>query len=125
MKIRGIGKSRRSKVFLGAGLAVLLVAIVLVNLRSRKERVLEVDVEQVARGTVLEKVKASGKVQPEIQVKLSANVSGRIERLGVKEGDHVEKAQAGRGGDGAAGHAASRQRSLARAHRSVQHRLSD
>jgi HlyD family secretion protein len=43
----------------------------------------------VKRATITEKVSASGKVQPEVEVKISADVSGEIIELKVKEGDSV------------------------------------
>ncbi len=45
-----------------------------------------VQTEEVRRGEVVEVVAATGRVQPQTEVKISANVSGRIERLGVRRG---------------------------------------
>jgi HlyD family secretion protein len=56
-----------------------------------KEKPLEVTVEKVERRTILETVTASGKIQPETEVKISPEVSGEIVGLYVKEGDYVEK----------------------------------
>jgi HlyD family secretion protein len=49
----------------------------------------EVEITDVKRATITEKVSASGKVQPEVEVKISADVSGEIIELKVKEGDSV------------------------------------
>ncbi|QIX59809.1 HlyD family efflux transporter periplasmic adaptor subunit [Hymenobacter sp. BT18] len=43
--------------------------------------------------TIVEKVSASGKVQPETEVKISPDVSGEITELYVQEGDSVKKGQ--------------------------------
>lgn len=53
----------------------------------------EVEVAPVKRADISEKVSASGKVQPEVEVKISADVSGEIIELSVKEGDSVRKGQ--------------------------------
>jgi HlyD family secretion protein len=50
----------------------------------------EVEVTGVKKADITEKVSASGKVQPELEVKISADVSGEIIELVVKEGDSVK-----------------------------------
>ncbi len=51
----------------------------------------DVAVEQAEKRKIVETVSASGKVQPEIEVKISPDVSGEIVELRVKEGDEVKK----------------------------------
>jgi HlyD family secretion protein len=51
----------------------------------------EVEMGEVKKANITEKVSASGKVQPEVEVKISADVSGEITQLAVKEGDSVKK----------------------------------
>jgi HlyD family secretion protein len=53
----------------------------------------EVEVARVTRADITEKVSASGKVQPEVEVKISADVSGEIIELAVREGDSVQQGQ--------------------------------
>jgi HlyD family secretion protein len=53
----------------------------------------EIEVATVKRSDITEKVSASGKVQPEVEVKISADVSGEIIELAVREGDSVRKGQ--------------------------------
>jgi HlyD family secretion protein len=53
----------------------------------------EVEIVEVKKATIIEKVSASGKIQPEVEVKISADVSGEIIELSVKEGDSVRKGQ--------------------------------
>jgi HlyD family secretion protein len=53
----------------------------------------KVSTEKVSVQTIIETVSASGKVQPEVEVKLSSDVSGEIVELYVKEGDIVKKGQ--------------------------------
>ena len=84
-------KSNRIIWYLVAAVVVLVVVSVLIS-RDRKN--LEtVDIGEVKPTTITEKVGASGKVQPETEVKLSPDVSGEITELYVKEGDSVVKGQ--------------------------------
>ncbi|MBD2721273.1 MULTISPECIES: efflux RND transporter periplasmic adaptor subunit [Hymenobacter] len=53
----------------------------------------EVLVAKAGPTTIVEKVSASGKVQPETEVKISPDVSGEIIELYVQEGDSVRKGQ--------------------------------
>lgn len=54
---------------------------------------LEVESGPAEKMTIIETVNATGRIQPETQVKISADVSGKIVRLEVEEGDRVEKGQ--------------------------------
>ncbi|MDR6784293.1 HlyD family secretion protein [Pedobacter africanus] len=53
----------------------------------------KVTTEKAADRKVIETVTASGKIQPETEVKLSSEVSGEVTELLVKEGDVVKKGQ--------------------------------
>jgi HlyD family secretion protein len=81
--------------WIGAGL--LLVIIALLGLKQAgvigKEESTKVSVEKVGRMAITEIVTASGKVYPEIEVKISPDVSGEIVELTVQEGDSVQKGQ--------------------------------
>ena len=50
-----------------------------------------VEVEKIELGTIIETVAATGKIQPEVEVKLSSEVSGEIIDLPIKEGQDVTK----------------------------------
>lgn len=56
-----------------------------------KKKEMQVDVGQAAKATIVEKVSASGAVQPVVEVKISPEVSGEIIDLQVAEGDSVSK----------------------------------
>jgi len=58
-----------------------------------KEKATEVELTKVKKAEIIEKVSASGKVQPEVEVKISPDVPGEIIELHVKEGDSVVKGQ--------------------------------
>ena len=49
----------------------------------------KVETEKVERRSITEIVSASGKIQPEVEVKISPDVSGEIVELLIKEGDGV------------------------------------
>lgn len=74
------------------GLILLLVVLKVTGVIG-KENVEKVTVEKVGDKTVIETVTASGKIQPETEVKLSSEVSGEVTELLVKEGDVVKKGQ--------------------------------
>ncbi|SFO41766.1 HlyD family secretion protein [Algoriphagus ornithinivorans] len=54
------------------------------------EKVTNVEVATVGKNSIIEKVSASGEIQPEIEVNLSPDVAGEIIELNVAEGDSVE-----------------------------------
>ena len=60
---------------------------------GRKEKPISVQTEKVARHTITETVVANGKVYPVLQVHISAEVSGEIIELPVKEGQFVHKGE--------------------------------
>ncbi len=82
---------KRILIILGSLVVLLIVAIVLFkNTGGRAERVA---VEKAEVRNITESVSANGKVQPEVQVKISSDVSGEIVELYVKEGDTVKQGQ--------------------------------
>ena len=77
---------------IGAG--VVGVAIVGVTMAAgRGPKATEVRVEAVSKRDLVASVTASGQVQPHTKVNLSADISGRIVRLAVKEGEMVREGQ--------------------------------
>jgi HlyD family secretion protein len=58
-----------------------------------QEKPIEVEFASVKRTDIIERVSASGRVQPEVEVKLSPDVSGEITALYVEEGDSVKQGQ--------------------------------
>lgn len=78
-----------------AGLVIVIIA--LLGLKSAgvlgKEEGLKVATEKVQARTIIETVNASGKVYPEIEVKVSPDISGEIVDLEVEEGDSVRRGQ--------------------------------
>jgi len=72
-----------------SGVAVLVAVIMLKNCSGSKA--MPVTTEKVQRRSIIETVSANGKIQPEVEVKISSDVSGEIVELYVKEGDQVKK----------------------------------
>jgi len=85
--------SKRNKVLLGGGGAALLVILVMVSASAKREKGIEVRFEQVGRRELVAAVTASGKIQPKKKVDISADITGRITRIAVREGDLVQKGQ--------------------------------
>lgn len=77
------------------GLVVLIVLLVILKKTGviGKEEGTKVTAEKAAQRTIVETVNASGKVYPEVEVKLSPDISGEIVELDVEEGDSVKKGQ--------------------------------
>ncbi len=84
----------RKKIFWIGGIVILVViAAVLFSMNGNNEEAVTVQTAQVDEQKIVETVTATGIIQPETQVKISADVAAKIIKLGVKEGDWVEKGQ--------------------------------
>src|SRR5882724_8917270 len=76
--------------------AVVLIVFAIVGKKAGwigGEEKKKVTAEKVSKRTIVETVSASGKIQPEVEVKISPDVSGEIVELNVKEGNRVTKGQ--------------------------------
>jgi len=77
--------------------SLVAVIVLLIILKKAgvigKEDGIKVSVEKVGRHTITETVTASGKIYPEVEVKMSSDISGEIVELNVAEGDSVRKGQ--------------------------------
>ncbi|NNJ55839.1 MAG: efflux RND transporter periplasmic adaptor subunit [Bacteroidia bacterium] len=82
----------KKNILIGAGLLILVIALILIG-KNRKKGELEVNVTQVEKRTIISTVSANGKIRPEAEVKISADVSGEITQLYVQEGDTVKEGQ--------------------------------
>ena len=85
--------SKRVRIIVGVVAVLVLAAIVGFNVtKDRRNRIL-VQVQKVKRQDLTSTVTASGEVKPRKFVNISANVSGRITHLLVKEGERVKRSQ--------------------------------
>ena len=69
------------------GLAGYLVS------KGKEEKPQEVETTTAKRARIVQKVNGTGKIQPNTEINISADVSAKITGLSVKEGDHVEQGQ--------------------------------
>jgi len=84
-------RSKKRIVIFSIGGVVLAGLALMVLLGIKKEPVIVVQVEKVRHHTITQVVTATGKIQPEMQVKISPEVSGEVVALPVKEGQEVKK----------------------------------
>ena len=80
------------KIIIISVVVIAVIALVVANI-LKKEKGVTVDVEELKRGKIMQKVTGSGQIRPEVQVKISARVAGKIMRLYAEEGDRVKKGQ--------------------------------
>ena len=76
------------------GVVVIIIALIALSkagIIGKKDQGIEIETAQVNTTTVVETVSATGKIQPEIEVKISSMVSGEIIALPVKEGQVVKR----------------------------------
>ena len=73
------------------GLILLLVGLKKGGVIGNNDDSKVVELSKVAQTTIVETVSATGKIQPEIEVKISSEVSGEVIALPVKEGQQVKK----------------------------------
>ncbi|HEY9384217.1 MAG TPA: efflux RND transporter periplasmic adaptor subunit [Gemmatimonadales bacterium] len=86
--------SRRAKWTLGLTLVVVVFGGFFVLSAAKKgKRATEVRLEPVGSRDLVAAVTASGKIEAETKVDISADITGRITEIGVKEGDLVKKGQ--------------------------------
>lgn len=83
---------KRKTLFWILGGVVLLVTVLALSMRGGNSET-KVATEIVRKRNITEIVSVSGKIQPESEVKISADVSGEIIDMPVKEGDSVKQGQ--------------------------------
>jgi len=85
--------SKTAKIGIAAALLLAVAALATVAARRGREKPVEVRVEAVERRDLVASVVASGQIEPRTKVDVSADVTGKIVRLAVKEGDVVKRGQ--------------------------------
>ena len=85
--------SKKVKWSIGGAVIIGVVAFMAVTAAKRGNKGTEVRVEAVQKRDLVASVTASGQVQPQTKVDVAADISGRIVRLAVKEGQLVAKGQ--------------------------------
>lgn len=85
--------SRRTKLGLAGIAVVVVVVVVFMGAAKRGDRGQTVRIAEVGVEDLVATVTASGTIRPKTKVDISADITGRITEIGVKEGDWVEKGQ--------------------------------
>lgn len=80
-------------ILISVGLLLVLLVVLSKAGVFGKDEGLKVTAEKVQKRTIIEVVNASGKIFPEIEVKVSPDISGEITELTVQEGDTVKRGQ--------------------------------
>jgi HlyD family secretion protein len=74
-------------------LAVIALLVVYKLVKGKEEAGTKITAEKAAKRMIIETVNASGKVYPEVEVKISPDISGEVVELNVAEGDSVKRGQ--------------------------------
>lgn len=86
--------SKKKKIILLIGAAALIIITLVSMVASRKrDKPIPVTTEKAFRKTITQLVTATGKIQPEVEVKIAPEVSGEIIEIPVKEGQAVHRGQ--------------------------------
>lgn len=84
---------KNKKLFISGFIVLLIILIIVGNIFRDDSEVVNVETEKISRQTIIQKVNASGKIQPESEVKISATSSAIINSITVVEGEYVNKNQ--------------------------------
>ncbi len=74
-------------------LGILALVFIIMKVANGGDKAVKVATEKAVKKTIIETVNASGKIYPEVEVKISPDISGEITELNVEEGDSVKKGQ--------------------------------
>jgi HlyD family secretion protein len=83
----------KKKLLIGVGIVVILAAIVFANFKFKRVEGVTVNTESIQKRSLDALVTASGKIQPERSVNISADTMGRVTNLAVEEGDRIDRGQ--------------------------------
>src|SRR5438552_12774391 len=84
-------RSRRKRYIIFGSIGLLLLWIVVWIVLSKREKPIPVTTDRAVRKTIVQTVSATGKVQPETEVKISPEVAGEIIELPVEDGMSIKK----------------------------------
>jgi HlyD family secretion protein len=84
-------RSRRKRYIILGSIALLVLWIVVSTILGKREKPIPVTTEKAIRKTIVQTVSATGKIQPEVEVKISPEVAGEIIELPVVDGMPVKK----------------------------------
>src|SRR5438093_3502277 len=84
-------RARRKKQIIYGLIALVVLWIVGSIIWGKREKPIPVTTETAIRKTIVQTVSATGKIQPEVEVKISPEVAGEIIELPVEDGMRVKK----------------------------------
>src|SRR2546429_4937046 len=84
-------RARRKKQIIYGSIGLIVLCIVASVIWSKREKPIPVTTETAIRKTIVQTVSATGKIQPEVEVKISPEVAGEIIELPVEDGVRVKK----------------------------------
>src|SRR3954468_22342099 len=84
-------RSRRRRYIIFGALGLLVLWIIVGSIMGKREKPIPVTTEPAVRKTIIQTVSANGKIQPEVEVKISPEVAGEIIELPVEDGMAVKK----------------------------------
>ena len=84
-------RARRKRYIIFGSIGLILLWIIVSFILSKREKPIPVTTEKAVRKTILQTVSATGKVQPETEVKISPEVAGEIIELPVEDGMSIKK----------------------------------
>jgi HlyD family secretion protein len=84
-------RARRKKQIIYGSIGLVVLWIIASIIWSKREKPIPVTTEAAIRKTIVQTVSATGKIQPEVEVKISPEVAGEIIELPVEDGMQVKK----------------------------------
>src|SRR5881275_1073073 len=84
-------RARRKKQIIYGSIGLIVLCIIASIIWSKREKPIPVTTEKAIRKTIVQTVSATGKVQPETEVKISPEVAGEIIELPVDDGKQVKR----------------------------------
>ncbi|MEM7086443.1 MAG: efflux RND transporter periplasmic adaptor subunit [Bacteroidota bacterium] len=83
--------SKKAIIWIVVLVLIIVFALLIMKGKSSNRDVKEVEISKIEPITIVETVAATGKIQPEVEVMLSSEVSGEIIELPIAEGQQVKK----------------------------------
>src|SRR5438067_13136204 len=84
---------KKGKLAIGVVALAALASVVAMSAAKRGNKAVEVRMESVQKRDLVASVTASGQVRPQTKVDVASDISGKIMKLAVKEGQVVTKGQ--------------------------------
>jgi HlyD family secretion protein len=81
---------RRKKPLIILGVLLVVAVVVVANMQSKREKTVKVTIDKVQKRDLTSIISASGEVKPKKNINISAQVPGRIIKIGVVEGQEVK-----------------------------------